>query len=233
MTDAVARALDTRLGVEKTDAFTVHAGDVIRHLSHELRQPLSTIESIAFYLGMLFPEQPKLAAQSDRLRRLVEHMNWVLTDAVHLVQAAPVNLQVLDLHELVSNELAGQTSQGRCEFVADYAEQDALVRMDAAQASHLVRGMLLAVGNLPEDSEILVRTHTGAGSVTLEIQVPRTELSSRELDWLFTPLESHRNGSGLSLFAARRIAKAHGGSLEVSSSPQLCVRLTCSLPLAG
>lgn len=232
MTEAVARSLEPRLGVEKTEGFSVQAGDVVRHLSHELRQPLSTIESIAYYLGMVLPEENKVTLQLERLRHLVEQMNWSLTDAVHLLQAAPVSPQVLDLHELVTEVLSERASQDGPRFHPDFAETEALVKMDAAQALHLVRGMMLTMSQLPEDTGIMVRTAVSGSMVRLEIQVPGLEIPPHDLERFFTPLESDLPNGSLSLACARRIAESHGGAIEASSISGLGVRFVCSFPAA-
>lgn len=233
MTEAVAHSLDTRLGVPETRGTSVQAGDVVRHLTHELRQPLSAIESIAYYLGMVLPEENKLTPQLGRLRHLVDQMNWSLTDAVHLLQAAPVSPQVLDLHELITEVLAERASHEGARFHPEFAETAALVNMDPAQASHLVRGVMLTMSQLPEGTGIMVRTAVDGRTVRLEICVPGFDVPREDLDRFFTPLESHLPNGALSLACARKIAEAHGGTIEAASVPQLGVRFQCSFPLAG
>ena len=66
------------------------AAEVIRHLAHELRQPLSTIESIAYYLEIILPKtNSKAREQVGKLQQMVHQSNWILTDAIHFLQAAP------------------------------------------------------------------------------------------------------------------------------------------------
>ncbi len=61
---------------------SVDANARLRHLAHELRQPLSGIESIAYYLEMaLDGENPQIVEQCDLLRQMVRHANWLLEDA--------------------------------------------------------------------------------------------------------------------------------------------------------
>src|SRR5258708_8339766 len=61
---------------------------VLRHLAHELRQPLSTIESTAFYLGMILPETESRARQQvDKLQRLVQQVNAILSDTLALSES--------------------------------------------------------------------------------------------------------------------------------------------------
>lgn len=233
MTEAVAPTLDTRLGVPETRGSSVQAGDVVRHLTHELRQPLSAIESIAYYLGMVLPEEKKITSQLGRLRHLVEQMNWSLTDAVHLLQAAPVSPQVLDLHELITAVLAERAAQPGPIFHPEFSEAPALVNMDAAQAAHLVRGVMLTMSQLPEAANIMVRTAVEEARVRFDIQVPGFELGPEELDRFFSPLDTHLLNGALSLACARKIAEGHGGTLEAASIPRVGVRFRCSFPLAG
>jgi len=58
------------------------AAGLILHLAHELRQPLSGIESSAYYLDMVVSEaRPDLIPHCRRLRAMVQHASWLLEDA--------------------------------------------------------------------------------------------------------------------------------------------------------
>ena len=57
--------------------------DVIYNLAHDLRQPLSAIEAIAYYLERTLPEDQQEARQYlMRLQELVETSSTILTDAI-------------------------------------------------------------------------------------------------------------------------------------------------------
>ena len=58
--------------------------DAICNLAHDLRQPLSAIEAIAYYLEKTLPEDQREARQYLlRLQELVETSSTILTDAVN------------------------------------------------------------------------------------------------------------------------------------------------------
>ena len=62
--------------------------EVLGTLAHELRQPLSTIEAIAYYLSMILPpDDAKIQPQLARIRELVEQSNLILSDALGLPPA--------------------------------------------------------------------------------------------------------------------------------------------------
>jgi len=65
--------------------------DTICRLVHELRQPLSTIEAIAYYLEITLPaDQFEARRYLARLRKTVEESNDILIDALRETQAKPV-----------------------------------------------------------------------------------------------------------------------------------------------
>jgi len=58
--------------------------DVICNLAHDLRQPLSAIEAIAYYLSKTLPEdQMEARKYLIRLQELVETSSTILSDAVN------------------------------------------------------------------------------------------------------------------------------------------------------
>jgi nitrogen-specific signal transduction histidine kinase len=63
------------------------ATEAIRDLVHELRQPLSSIEAIAYYLEMtLPPEQLHARQQLLRMQELVRRTEVILEDAASTVR---------------------------------------------------------------------------------------------------------------------------------------------------
>lgn len=58
--------------------------ETISNLAHELRQPLSAIEAIAYYLELTLPvDQLEARQYLIKLQELIEHSSTILTDAVN------------------------------------------------------------------------------------------------------------------------------------------------------
>jgi nitrogen-specific signal transduction histidine kinase len=73
------------LVTEQTDLRQVATDEVLGTLAHELRQPLSNIETIAYYLSMILPPgDEKIQTQLVRIRELVEQSNSILSCALGL-----------------------------------------------------------------------------------------------------------------------------------------------------
>ena len=70
--------------------------ETLRTLVHAMRQPLSSIETIAFYLSMVLPpEDQKIQALLREIRMLVEQSNRILSEelapALRPAEAIPAN----------------------------------------------------------------------------------------------------------------------------------------------
>jgi hypothetical protein len=64
---------------------------VLLDLAHALRQPLSAIEAIAYFLNMtLAPGQPETSSHLMRLQELVAESNAILCEALRQSQDRPI-----------------------------------------------------------------------------------------------------------------------------------------------
>jgi signal transduction histidine kinase len=74
--------------IRRTDVRNDATDKILGTLAHELRQPLSNIEAIAYYLSMILPpDDAKIQPHLARIRELVEQSNLILSTALGL---APV-----------------------------------------------------------------------------------------------------------------------------------------------
>jgi phosphoglycerate-specific signal transduction histidine kinase len=78
MSAAHAVLVETPLPLEATAGVSASENS-LRDLAHELRQPLSSMEAIAYYLEMTLPaEQVQARQYMWRLQQLVEQANAIL-----------------------------------------------------------------------------------------------------------------------------------------------------------
>ena len=82
MSAAQAVLVETAAYLETMTSVSRPEDNLVRELIHDLRQPLSTIEAIAYYLEMtLPPEQIQARLYMRRLQQLVDQTSSVLEDA--------------------------------------------------------------------------------------------------------------------------------------------------------
>jgi len=181
--------------------------EVLGAVAHELRQPLSNIEAIAYYLSMVLPQgDAKIQAQLARIRELVEQSSWILSSGLRLAGSSPSAQPVaIDLEELITESVSCSPSAAADVHLALRGDLPR-VHMDPRDGRELVNTLL-----------ILFRTlAAGAGSVTVTTSA-RPEGGVR--------LEIHASGehprgisgagSELALESVSRIAEANGGTFEM------------------
>jgi hypothetical protein len=176
-------------------------------VAHEVRQPLSNIEAIAYYLSMILPASDgKVQAQLARIRELVEQSNWILSSALSLAASSRSAPQPLALEELITEAV---TSSGATDIRLALRGDLPLVHLDPREGRELVDSVLMLFRNMADGATpIVVTTSAPAeGGVILEIGVSG--------DW---SRGVGGAGSQLALESTRRIAAAHGGTFVVEGA---------------
>jgi phosphoglycerate-specific signal transduction histidine kinase len=70
---------------------------VLSSMAHELRQPLSNIEAIAFYLSLILPgNDQNIQAQLALIRQLVQQTDDILSSSLRSAGIAPPASQPID-----------------------------------------------------------------------------------------------------------------------------------------
>jgi signal transduction histidine kinase len=201
------------------------AEPVIRTLSHELRQPLSAIESIAYYLQLALPGcDPKIADQLARLRALVDQSNWILSDALLLAQQGSVHPEALDLDEMVSEFVMDESFCEGPHPSFDLNLASIPVWMDYQQARQMVKNVcrLFRLAARP-NSVIQIQTRVlPNGSVLLKAQAAGPVIEQDDMP----------AGTSLSLACLQKIAEENSASLFMNFADPLRLELGIEIPTA-
>ena len=226
-----------QLSKARTDAHPAYEpATVVRHIAHELRQPLSTIESIAFYLDLVLPRtEAKARRHLGKLQQEVQRINWILTDAIHFLHAARPSLQPLDLSEVVAKSVSEWTSEEGARVRLDLQRALPLVDLDLEQIQHLLRNLLAFFQHVAAPAAAMdFRTCRRDGGIALAVSTTASDCAGDDVRVLFEPFDdSLPAGSGLKLASVRRIAEAHGAQVEVQSGASGEVSLAVVFPIAG
>jgi signal transduction histidine kinase len=192
----------------------------LQTIAHELRQPLSAIESIAYYLSLVLARDDHRAReQVSRLQQLVEQSNWILSSGLHLVDETPLAPEPVDLEELITQALASSASHGDPDPQLDLAGQLPPVRLDPGRGRVLIESLLGLFRQLSNHVHpICLKTSRTEAGVGLAITTASPGYRSEASLGL---------GCGLSLASARRIVEAHNGTfhLEVDAGKGVSLML--------
>ena len=195
----------------------------LQTIAHELRQPLSAIESIAYYLSLVLPRDSRPArTQVSRLQQLVEQSNWILTSALQLADTTPPAPQPLNLEELITQTLTSRAAHGDPLIYLELAGGLPLVNLDPGRGRALVENLLTLFRQLSSDLHpVRITTSAGAGGVSLGIA---TAIPGYGSEVLLGP------GCSLSIQSARRVVEAYGGTFSIQVDAASGISLKVVLP---
>jgi signal transduction histidine kinase len=192
---------------EVADEVRLALTEVLGTVAHELRQPLSNIEAIAYYLRMILPQgDTKIQSQLTRIRELVEQSNWILSSALSLAGSSPPAPQPIALEELIT-EAVSSSGAAHADVRLALSGDLPLVRLDPREGRDLVDSLLMLFRIMADGAGPVTVTTSARpeGGVLLEIHAP------------VCPKGIAGAGSELALESARRIAASHGGTFVLET----------------
>lgn len=211
-------------------------------LGHDLRTPLGAVTTAAGFLveeGDLDGNNLTLA---KRIRSSAGRMKALISDLIDFASARlgggiQLTLSEVDVAETareVLGEISGQHPNR--EFHIE-TTGDVRGRFDARRVSQALSNLLgNAVQHGAEDSPITIAVRGAAEEVSITIHSQGAAISEDDRRQIFSPFTrgaeaGAREGSiGLGLFIAQQIAVAHGGRIDVHSSPEEGTTFTLALP---
>ncbi len=221
--------------------------DFVSNVSHELRTPLALIRLYAetLELGRISTKEKKqeyyriIRKESERLTALINNiLDFSRIEAGH----KEYEFRTTDIADLVRNTLDSyryQIEQQGFAFEESIDPDLPPVRVDReAIARALVNLVNNALKYSAEEKLLGVKLYRVNGSVRLEVVDHGIGITPREQSKIFEkfyrtgdPLVHNTKGSGLGLSLVRHITLAHGGQIDVESTPGKGSKFTLSLPL--
>ncbi|MBM3783737.1 MAG: HAMP domain-containing histidine kinase [Acidobacteria bacterium] len=196
---------------------------MLQHLAHELRQPLSALESIAYYLRLTAGESSPMSHQVSRVQSLVDHANWVLSDMLNIFHIAPPSPGAVDCEELLREVLEERwVTEGLT--VRMEASEPLPVFADCEQLRHLLRTtiyFLRPAGKQAREIAVTMTEEAEALAIGMRVNAPEIPMES-----LYTPLASK------SLLACQNIAELNGGQFRVARDIDGWLTVRIELPFA-
>jgi PAS domain S-box-containing protein len=222
-------------------------GELAASLAHEIKNPLAGIQGAAdIMIQRRSPNDPErkllegMRGEVGRIDAIVQAMLDRAQPPVFIFQYASVNEVVHRAVTLAGYQAAKVASaHGRrikIEFVTD--PSPVIIKVDPAQIEIAVHGLLTnAIEAIDGNGTVAVRLREydredGASKeIAIEVEDNGRGIAEEDLSRIFSPFFSTSpHGAGLGLPAVRRIARAHGGRVEVTSTPGRGATFTIRIP---
>jgi signal transduction histidine kinase len=238
----------TYRSVSKEVALARLKSDFVSNVSHELRTPLALIRLYAetLELGRITTDEKMkeyyriIRKESERLTALI---NNILDFSRIEAGRKEYDFRETDIAELVRNTLDSyryQIEQQGFAFEQSIDPEIPIVHVDReAIARALVNLVNNALKYSAQEKFLCVKLYRKEGVLKLEVADRGIGITRREQSKIFEkfyrtgdPLVHNTKGSGLGLSLVRHITHAHGGEVEVESTPGKGSKFILSLPLA-
>ncbi|RYZ02615.1 MAG: HAMP domain-containing protein [Myxococcales bacterium] len=219
MVSAIARANEQLLVSERLATI----GKMAAHVTHEIRNPLS---SIALNLELLEEEVPSSADEAHNLLRAikaeVERLSALSGQYLSVARQRPQQKQPEKLVEVVEEAcefVRRELSQAgvQLELAIDAEVAELMLPMDEAQVRQALLNLLRnAREAMPSGGRVVVRVVRSDGGLDLIVDDEGVGMPATTRERLFEPFfTTKQHGTGLGLAITRQIAEAHGGGIRV------------------
>lgn len=214
--------------------------------SHQLRTPASAVKQ---YIGMLTmglggeltPQQKVFA---DKAYETNERQLTIINELLYVSKLDAKQL-VIDPRQMNIVELVHKSIDG---VVDEAADKDITITFATKKPRTIVadaRYISMAIDNLISNaikysysgSKVRVQLESSKDLVALHVKDSGVGIDEHDFEKIFqkftrvdNPLSRESGGSGLGLFLARQLARAHGGDIVLESTPQRGSTFTLILP---
>ncbi|MGF1603227.1 MAG: sensor histidine kinase [Thermosynechococcaceae cyanobacterium] len=230
--DVLGESLESHQQVTQQSRKIELLEDVVQRVGHQLRHPLSLINLYANNLAMVLPQGPE-QEQVTVIHQTAQNLNQMLTEIMHCAKSDQLQLISQDLRTLMQDTLA--------DFQGWIQEKGIRVRMpertvklplDPLQIKQAFNNLISnAIHFSPENSELSIHWEMAQGDVRLSITDQGPGLPPEDLDSLFKPFFTRREGgTGLGLAIVQKVVRAHGGKLWAKNVAGRGAEFSMSLP---
>lgn len=214
---------------------------ILAIVSHDIRNPLNVIQLAARHLEEVAQEVNVVRRDTERVRRSATRIQNIVADLLDLsreregsgiaVTPAPTDLAAICRQVLDELDATAKERQFELDCAGDSVglwDQNRVIQAVANLASNAVQhgapGSPIRIRISGDAERVVVAVHND-GAIPAEL-----------LPTIFEPFRggngtrSRGDGLGLGLFIANAIARAHGGRLEVESTPETGTLFRLVLP---
>jgi PAS domain S-box-containing protein len=225
-----------------------HRDEFLSIAAHELKTPLTALQLQVQMLQRAMRPGMEASRSSERLtgtihgvERQLKRLSKLVNDLLDVSKIASGRLALeigdVDLSSVVREVLARMQDELRRSgsSIVLSAETPAIGRWDQSRIDQVVTNLLLNAVKYGRGKPIEIRVESGPATARLVVRDRGIGIASDDLPRIFDRFErvsSRHNpgGLGLGLYITQQIVQAHGGTIEITSTPDEGSAFTVELP---
>lgn len=214
----------------------------ISTISHEIRNPLTLVYSSLQLIETQHPEVTTYKHWSG-MHQDIEYMKLLLEELSNYNNGERLNLSAIETNtffKTLALSFAASLIETNIEFTSKIHPCLPVIQGDSLKLREILLNLLanardaVNLTTYAEDSHPAITLCVSHKQNSLEVTVTDNGcgISPEDMEHIFEPFVTHKSGgTGLGLAIAAKVAKAHDGTLTVSSVPGICTAFVLTLPV--
>jgi signal transduction histidine kinase len=210
-------------------------GQLSGGVAHELRNPLATISSAAYFLRLTHPDADEITKEYlEMIAAEVHKSDRIISDLLDFSRTRSPDRERAAVSELVAAVLEKQTPPENVEVATQIASDLPPMYVDPHQVEQVLVNLITnAYQAMPEGGNLIISARVEKGQVALSVADTGVGIPEENMGKLFEPLFTTKaRGLGLGLMVVKTLVEANGGSIEVQSQVGKGSTFTVKLPVA-
>jgi len=221
-------------------------GQLAASVAHEINNPLGSVINFGKLMQRVIDEDGIPKERVPDFQNYLEHVvvettrcGRIVRDLLVFARHSDHQRTLQDFNAVVERTMSvihHRLTLGEVESVMDLAEDLPEVMCDPSQVQQIVTNLVINAAEAMEQGTVTIRTRWNQAdeTVSLVVEDTGTGISPEQLAKIYDPFFSTKpdgQGTGLGLAVVYGIVDAHGGQIEVESTPGEGSTFTVVLPI--
>jgi two-component system sensor histidine kinase HydH len=212
-------------------------GSLAAGVAHEIRNPLSSIKGFATYFRERYRDNPEYEKTAGIMIQEVDRLNRVISQLLDYARPMTMHWQKTPIQTIIRHALRMIETQSREKGItlqADLPADIPAASIDTDRMKQVFLNLYLNALGAMEDGGLLsvALAELPGERIRIEIRDTGVGIAPQDLGRIFDPYFTTKpSGAGLGLAIVQKIVDAHGGEIQVESTPGQGTTVTILLPV--